>query len=217
MEAIMMIKRIAFLVLIATGMVLGACSSTMITGSWKNPDFTGRVEKIYVVGIAKQETTRRIFEDGFSKQLATLGATGIPSYGDLKINDETDQDVIAARIKAKGADSVLMARAINSRTEQVVNPGYVSAPAYGGRGYYYPDPYYRHYGGYYARSYDVVYQPATVSEYQVVTIEANLYSAASGELIWSAQLETVVEANLDALIKDFIAVVTKDLKDKGLL
>jgi len=216
MGAIMVINRIALLVLIATGTVLGACSSTMITGSWKNPDFTGRVEKIYVVGIAKQETTRRIFEDGFSKQLATSGATGIPSYTDLKINEETDQDVIAARIKANGADSVLMARAINTRTEQVVNPGYVSSPGYGGRGYY-PDPHYRHYGGYYSRSYDVVYQPATVSEFQIVTIEANLYSAASGELIWSAQLETVVEANIDALINDFIAVVTKDLKDKGLL
>jgi len=212
----MMINRIALLVLIAAGMVLGACSSTMITGSWKNPDFTGKVEKVYVVGIAKQETTRRIFEDGFSKQLATLGATGIPSYDDLKINEETDQDVIAARIKTNGADSVLMARAVGKRTEQVVNPGYVSGPGYGGRGYY-PDPYYRNYGGYYSRSYDVVYQPATVSEYQIITIEANLYSAASGELIWSAQLETVVEANLDALINDFIAVVTKDLKDKGLL
>ena len=132
------------------------------------------------------------------------------------MNEETHQDVIAARIKANGADSVLMARAVGKRTEQVVNPGYVSGPVYSGRGYY-PDPYYRHYGGYYARSYDVVYQPATVSEFQIITIEANLYSAASGELIWSAQLETVVEANLDALINDFIAVVTKDLKDKGLL
>lgn len=211
-----MVKRIFWLTLIITGLVLGACSSTVITGSWKNPDFTGRVKKVYVVGIAKQETTRRIFEDGFSKQLAMMGATGIPSYGDLKIDEETNQDVIAARIKAHGADSVLMTRAISSRTEQVVNPGYVSAPAYGGRGYY-PDPYYRHYGGYYSRSYDMVYQPATVSEFRIVTIEANLYSAASDELIWSAQLETVVEANLDALIDDFIAAVTKDLKDKGLL
>jgi len=211
-----MVKRIFWLTLIITGLVLGACSSTVITGSWKNPDFTGRVKKVYVVGIAKQETTRRIFEDGFSKQLAMMGATGIPSYGDLKIDEETNQDVIAARIKAHGADSVLMTRAISSRTEQVVNPGYVSAPAYGGRGYY-PDPYYRHYGGYYSRSYDMVYQPATVSEFRIVTIEANLYSAASDELIWSAQLETVVEANLEALIDDFIAAVTKDLKDKGLL
>ena len=215
-----MVDRIVLLALITAGMLLGACSSTSITGSWKNPDFTGKVEKVYVVGIAKQETTRRIFEDGFSKQLATLGATGMPSYTDLKINEETDQDLIAARIMANGADSVLMARAVSSRTEQVVNPGYVSGPAYGpgygGRGYY-PDPYYRHYGGYYARSYDIVYQPATVSEFQIVTIEANLYSAASGELIWSAQLETVVEGNLSALINDFIQVVTRDLRDKGLL
>jgi len=209
-------NRIAFFALSAGVMVLFACSSTVITGSWKNPDFTGKVEKVYVVGIAKQETTRRIFEDEFREQLAKFGAIGVSSYGDLKVNEETNQDLIAARIKANGADSVLMARAVGKRTEQVVNPGYVSGPSYGGRGYY-PDPYYRNYGGYYSRSYDVAYMPATVSEYQIITIEANLYSAASGELIWSAQLETVVETNLDALIKDFIAVVTKDLKDKGLL
>ena len=92
----MTINRIVLLVLITAGMLLGACSSTTITGSWKNPDFTGTVEKVYIVGIAKQETTRRIFEDGFSQQLARLGATGIPSYGDLKINQETSEDVIAA-------------------------------------------------------------------------------------------------------------------------
>lgn len=212
----MMVKRIILLVMITAGTLLGACSTTMITGSWKNPDFTGKVEKIYVVGIARQETTRRIFEDGFCQELARLGATGMASYGDLKITQETSEDVIAGRIKANGADAVLMARAVGSRTEQVVNPGYVSGPVYG-PGYYYPDPYYRYYGGYYARSYDMVYQPATVSEFKVVTVEANLYSAASGELIWSAQLETVVEADLSVLINDFIKVVTRDLKDKGLL
>jgi hypothetical protein len=109
-----------------------------------------------------------------------------------------------------------MARAVGSRTEQVVSPGYMSGPAYGGPGYY-PDPYYRYYGGYYAHSYDIVYRPATVTEYQIVTIEANLYSAASGELIWSAQLETVVDGDLSTLVTDFIKVVTRDLRAKGLL
>lgn len=206
-------------ILLTLGMLTGllaACSSTMITGSWVDPGFTGKVQKIYIIGIAKQETTRRIFEDEFSSQLAAFGATGIPSYGDLTINDETDQSLIAARVEANGADSVLMTRVIGSRKEQVVSPGYVSGPVYHGRGYY-PDPYYHHYGGYYARSYDYVYRPATVSEYQIVTIEANLYGADSGELIWSAQLETVVESGMSALITDFIKVVTRDLKDKGLL
>jgi hypothetical protein len=212
-----MINRIVLLALIVAGMSLSGCSSTMITGSWKNPDFTGKIEKVYVIGIAKQESTRRIFEDEFRKQLAKFGSIGISSYGDLKMNEETNQDLIAARIKANGADSVLMARAISSDTVQVVTPGYVSAsPRVYSRGYY-PANSYSNYGGYYSHSYDATYQTGSVSELQVVTIEANLYSAVSGELIWSAQLETVVEANLDALITDFIAVVSKDLKDKRLL
>jgi hypothetical protein len=36
-------------------------------------------------------------------------------------------------------------------------------------------------------------------------------------LIWSAQLETVVEGNMDKLITDFIETVTRDLKEKGLI
>ena len=98
-----MINRIALLALVATGIVLSACSSTMITGSWKNPDFNGKVEKVYVVGIAKQETTRRIFEDEFREQLAKFGAIGISSYGDLKMNEETNQDLIASSTQVRNA------------------------------------------------------------------------------------------------------------------
>jgi hypothetical protein len=63
----------------------------------------------------------------------------------------------------------------------------------------------------------VVYQPATVTQYEVVTIEANLYESGSGELIWSAQLETVVEGNLQKLIAGFVQTVTTDLKEKGVI
>lgn len=199
--------------------LLTGCSSTVVTGSWKSPDYTGRVKKVYVVGIAKQDTTRRIFEDEFGKQLASYGVTGLSSYGELPAGAEINQEAIAAKVKKNGADSVLMARAVGKRTEQVVNPGYISGASYGPRygGGYYPDPYYRNYGSYYSRSVDVVYQPATVSNFEIVTIESNLYNAATGELIWSAQLETVVESNLDKLIADFVTTVTKDLKEKGLL
>lgn len=197
-------------------LLLVGCSSTVVTGSWKDPSYSGQVKKIYVVGIAKQETTRRIFEDEFRKQLASFGVTGISSYKDLPTSAEVNKEVIEAKIRANGADSVLLARAIGKRTEEVVNPGRVTSYDTGPRGYY-PDPYYRNYGNYYARSRDIVYQPATVSQFEVVTIEANLYNAANAELIWSAQLETIVEENLDKLLADFIETVTKDLKAKGLI
>jgi hypothetical protein len=199
------------LVLLVTG-----CSSSIVTGSWKDPNYSGQVKKVYVVGIAKQETTRRIFEDEFCKQLATFGVTGLSSYRDLPASEEINKEMIEAKARANGADSVLLTRAIGKRTEEVVNPGRISNYDYGPRGYY-PDPYYRNYGSYYARSRDIVYQPATVSQFEVVTIEANLYNAANAELIWSAQLETVVEENLGKLLADFIETVTKDLNAKGLI
>jgi hypothetical protein len=216
-----MIKRVARLALIGVGIMIGACSGTSVTGSWKNPDYTGQVNKVYIVGIAKQDTTRRIFEDQFSRLLASYGVTGIASYRDLPTTAETGKDVIAAKVRENGADSVLLTRAVGKRTEQVVTPGRISSydygPSYWGRGGYYPDPYYRSYGSYYARSRDIVYEPATVTQFHIVTIEANLYSAATQELIWSAQLETVVEGNLEKQISDFIETVTKDLKAQGLL
>jgi len=199
------------LVLLVTG-----CSSTIVTGSWKDPNYSGQVKKVYIIGIAKQETTRRLFEDEFRKQLAPFGVTGIASYSDLPASEEVNKEKIEAKVRANGADSVLLARAIGKRTEEVVNPGRISSYDYGPRGYY-PDPYYRNYGSYYARSRDIVYQPATVSQFEVVTVEANLYNAANAELIWSAQLETVVEENLEKQIADFIETVTKDLKAKGLI
>jgi hypothetical protein len=209
--------RLLCTALVTLGLLAGGCSSTVVTGSWKNPDFTGQVKKIYIIGIAKQDTSRRIFEDDFRAQLATYGVTGIASYHELQQGEAINQDVIAAKAAASGADAIMLTRAIGKRTEQVVNPGYVSSYGYGPRGGYYPAPYYRNYGSYYAQSRDIIYQPATVSQYEVVTIEANLYDTATSELIWSAQLETLVEGSLQALIDGFVETVTKDLKAKGII
>lgn len=202
-----------------------ACSSTTVTGSWRNPDFAGELRKVYIVGISKQELHRRSFEDEFRRQLQTLGVTGIASYKDLAEPQNATKELIAERVRKNGADSVLMTRLVGQRTEEVVTPGRVSSygawPRSGyGYGYgrpYYPAPYYRNWGSYYDRCCEVIYEPPTITRYQVATIEANLYEASSGELIWSAQLETVVESNLQKLISDFATTVTEDLRRQGLL
>jgi hypothetical protein len=195
---------------------LAGCSSTTVTGSWKNPDFTGTVHKIYIVGIAKQDTTRRIFEDEFSRNLEGYGATGISSYRDLPDPQQATKESIAERVAKNGADSVLMTRMIGKRTEEVVTPGritsYNTGPYYG-----YPYPYYRQWGNYYDQRYETIYEPATVTQYQVVTIEANLYEARTGELIWSAQLDTVIEPATQKLIADFVDKVTRALLEQGLI
>jgi hypothetical protein len=44
-----------------------------------------------------------------------------------------------------------------------------------------------------------------------------LYDLKTEEMIWSAQLETVVEGNIEKMMQDYVDTVTKDLKDKGLI
>ena len=200
-----------------------ACTSTAVTGSWKNPDYSGTPRQVYIVGVSKQVTGRRIFEDEFRRQLQAYGVTGIASYKDLADPQNATKEAIAERVRKSGADSVLMARMIGKRTEEVVNPGRISgyetgpSYAYPNPRYYAPAPYYRDWGSYYDRRFEATYEPPTVTEFQVVTIEANLYDVKSGELIWSAQLDTVVEANTQKLITDFVTTVTKDLRQQGLL
>jgi hypothetical protein len=207
--------------LVVFALLLTGCSTTSVSGSWKNPGFSGKVSHIYIVGIAKQETNRRIFEDRFSSQLATYGVTGIASYRDLPASEEINKEMITAQVKSNGADAVLLSRIIGQETKEVVNPGMVTnvgpRPGYYGRRGYYPDPYYRNYGDYYAYSRQYAYTPATVTKYKVVTVEANLYQVETAELIWSAQLETVLDDNLDKLIADFVKVVTEDLHSNGLI
>ena len=149
--------------------------------------------------------------------------TGVSSYKDLRSASDADLKAVSERVLANGADSVLMARMLGKRTEQVVTPGRISGYSSGPYGYpgsnayAPPDPYYRNWGSYYDRRFEATYEPATVTEFQVATIEANLYDAKSGELIWSAQLETVVDANLQKLITDFVTTVIKDLQRQGLI
>ncbi len=201
--------------------LVSGCSSTTLTGSWRSPEFSGRVDKIYIVGVSKQETHRRIFEDEFGAELQMYGIKTVSSYKDLKNAQKAELEAILEKVTANGADAMLMTRIIDKRTEEVVNPGRVTSyrtnvPYYGYRDYY-PSPYYRHYRDYYDRRYETIYEPATISKYKVITLESNLYDASSGELIWSAQLETVMEGTIKKMIQDFIKVVTKDLVEQGVI
>lgn len=207
-------------ILLVTFLAAG-CSSTTLTGSWRSPELMRPVDKIYIVGISKHETHRRIFEDEFGQQLQQYGTQTYSSYKDLKDIQSAELDAIMDKVRAAGADALLMTRIMGKRTEEVVNPGRVTGYNYGpsfyGGGGYYPSPYYRNYRDYYDRRYELTYEPSTITRYQVITLESNLYDASSGELLWSAQLETVMEQTMEKMIKDFIEVVTGDLAKQGVI
>jgi hypothetical protein len=218
-----MIHKISWqwLPVIAAVFLIG-CSSTTLTGSWKSPDFQGQISKVYLVGISKSETNRHMYESQFSEELKTYGVTGIPSYKDIPDAQNASKATIEEQMKKSGADSMLITRLVGTRIEEVMVPGRLSGYQSGpGRGYvplYTPAPHYRYWGGYYDRCcVDLIYEPPMIARYEVVTIEANLYEAKSGELIWSAQLETIIESDLQKLVSDFVQTVARDLHEQRLI
>ena len=214
-------EGLRILVLVCTASMLLACSSTDITGSWTNPDFKGEVKKIYLVGIAKDEMNRRVFEDSFSNHLFSMGVSTESSYRDIMTSSEVDKETLAQKMAEKGCDSVLLTRLIGQRKEtELIHggySGYIPGPYYGGRGHYARPPYYNSWGSYYGRRHDVFYTPPSKNEYVILTVESVMYDLRTEALIWSAQLETVVEGSIDAMMQNYVTQVSKDLKGKGLI
>ena len=211
----------SFLIIVIAGIYLTGCSSTSMMGSWSNPDFDKKIDSVYVIGISKNDLNRRIFEDTFSREFSNYGIKAVSSYKDLPKSQDLDEQAIKERTIATGTESVILTQLINQRKESVTSPGrisgYTSGPYYGGRGYYDRPSYYRNWGSYYNRRTDIIYEPPTTTEFVVLTVESVLYDLKSGEMIWSGQLETVVEGNIEKMMQDYVKEVTKDLKAKGLI
>ena len=216
------LTRTMGLMLIA--LMVAACSSTTMSGSWSDPAFTKKVKNVYIIGISKDETRRRIFEDTFGRQLTSQGIKTFSSYRDLPNNQEADREAIAQRMTEVGCDSVIITQLINTRKETVTSPGrvsgYSSGPYYGGRrggGYYGGGGRYNNWGSYYGRRTDIVYEPPTSTEFVIATVESVMYDLKSEEMIWSGQLETVIEGSFDKMVQDFVNTVSKDLIEKGII
>lgn len=211
-------KRLMITLFCATA--LAGCASTTKLASWTNPEKAGtKVRSVFIIGTAREELTRRLFEDELARQLAINGVRGITSYRHLSLKELENKGATEAKVKSLGAESVIIAKVVGERTETVVNPGrtYVTgaAPLYPNS---LPGHHRDHWHDYYRSSYAVISQPPTVTNYQVVTVETNLYGADAG-MIWSmrSETETVVGRQMDSTIREFVEVVIKDLAANGLI
>jgi hypothetical protein len=63
-------------------LLLAACAATTVDGTWTRPETAGRrIEgPVLVVGVARDETVRRIYEDDMAAKLAARGIEAVRSY-----------------------------------------------------------------------------------------------------------------------------------------
>ena len=104
-------RFIIWVVLIIFVSVFTGCSGTTLKFSNKNSQFTGKVNKVYIIGFANNQDTRRWFEDAVAETFTSYGLTGVSSYQDQpdlsEINDDTITNQIPFRDLAHSPTAVI--------------------------------------------------------------------------------------------------------------
>ncbi len=203
-------KYTVVLVYILALLLAGCGSANKMTGSWKDSGFSGMITgKVLVVGIARNDTHRRIFEDSLTANLKAVGVDAVSSHVYDDDGVEPTEAAIKAVMQQADAAFVLVTHVIGSKEQSeyfpaigatIVDPGY-----YGGLYSYYP------------MVYNYVYMPAQTFDTQTVTLETGLYDAAKGKLIWIGRSAAVNPEMTKKYYTGLTKLFVKDLQKEHLV
>ena len=193
------IVRAARLVLLGSAaLLLSACASTQFNAQWLNPEAGNRlpVRNVLVIGISRDTTARRVYEDTMVAQLAARGVKAQPSYRSLPDDGPAAQPAIERAVRDAGADAVLISRTVSVTNEVRVSPGMVMGPPYGfGWG-----GFYGFYHGMWASAYAI---PPSVYTVQNVVVDTRLFDAKDFMVLWSGSSTTTPTSSMQTTIADF--------------
>jgi len=189
----------------AVALIAAACASTSIRSAWYDTSYTGGAfRKILVVGIGGNLTDTRVFEDIFSQKLKAAGVDGVPGYLTLPAGAQPGNPVWNAAVEASGADGLLAVRLLRVDTKsQVVTTMVPGSMMWGGP-----------YGGWYGPAMVAVPE---VQQYDVASVETNLWDVKTHRVVWSATTDTFNPASVAQETPGFASVIIGQLAARGLV
>jgi hypothetical protein len=195
---------------LAMAMLINGCGGSIkVTDSWVDPERESQVvSSVLVLGVAKEETVRRLFEDHFVEELKAHGVNAIVSYHILQ--GSLTKEMIADALTDASTETILVTRMVDEKTDVVYTPG--TTTVYGG----YPG-YYGSYYSYYNTGYSAVSSPGYVSEWTTYILESNLYDAPSDKLIWTARTALEEPSSVTAAVDALTMVLTRNMQQNGLV
>ena len=203
------------LALFSVFVFLTSCAATRMTDSWHNPNLGGKkYQKLLVSRVAKNYGNQKIYEDVISAELMKRGIEAVPIYVMLDKGEKVaNKQALEKAVAKSAADAVLSIQTTNIEKRTDVQPGYIDSYP----GYWHPSAFsnwdmYGYYGG---RS--TYYEPPIVSTYNVATIQANMFDAASSKLIWAGTFESTEPGNAISVSKDLADDIIHALAKEGLI
>jgi hypothetical protein len=192
--------------LIAVALSMGGCAASKIVNQWHDPLYSSAgFKQIVVIGISKQASIRRSFEDEFVAQLKSVGTEAVPGYRFIKEEGQAEEARLLQAVKQTGADGAVITRLVRAERQTQVTPGhYDPFPAFG---------FYR----WYSSAWGGYYEPPRVYNSEVYVSETSLYDLRRDRLVWAGTVTTTDPDNIRDEIRNYVKIVVTALMDKNLL
>jgi hypothetical protein len=180
--------RRAFLGLAVAALVAGCAPAKTIVNQWEAPDPGPALTRVLVVGVIRDVSVRRTFEDQMVAALRARGVQAEPAYRYAPEDGPLAQAAIERAVREAGATGVLTTRVVKVEQQASVVPPPAWGPPYGFYGWY---------GSAWgpAFAYPYGYAPAQVVVSDNVYAEVRLYRVAGDALLWAATTQTFSPSN----------------------
>jgi hypothetical protein len=197
---------ISLIVVVFVGVLFNGCESTKSTQTWVDKSFKGKtVSNILVIGVASDESNRRLFEKTFVQQLNAVGVTAVSSVDVIAIpaDQKLEKETILEVVNKFKNDAVLVTHIAGIDKRKSYNPAVYSMGV----------NYYGRYGYYHANR----IKASSVSSHTKLFLETELFDVASEKLMWSGQSQTWETDSIKKLIDGVIKIAVKEMQKNKLL
>ena len=99
-------------------MMTGCAKKDTLTASWFDKSFNGPIEgKVLVLGVFKNPTTHKIYEDSFVASLAQVGVDAVPSHNYAQTVKRHSKGWLENVVQESGASFVLLSHFMGEKEE----------------------------------------------------------------------------------------------------
>jgi len=188
-------------------MLIAGCSpSTKIVKSWQEPNATlqaNATNKILVIAMVKDETSRRVIEDELVKRM-NKNAVASYTFVTPDMLKEASGEKLSDKLSQDKYNYVVLIRLADIEKETSYVPG-TTTGYYGGYGRYY---------GYGAGMYSTPGYYTTDKNY---FIETTVYSVDPDKLLWTGTTKTVKPDKIKKAVNEIADVVSDKMRKDGFL
>jgi hypothetical protein len=203
-------RRVVTILVLALALAAAGCAGpTRIIQQWQDPAYAGGpFGRVFVIGITRDATVRRVFEDAFCAQLRSRAVECVQSYTLVPEDGVASRERYDGAVAKARADGVFIARVLRVERRTEVIP---AAPVFFGGAYGF---YGSAWGGPLFMGYAV---PPTGLQVDQVFVESRLFAVKSDQPVWTAQSEIFAPSNPQRDADDFSRTMIDALAARKLI